>query len=148
MKPDPEAVLGHLAGLMLQTIAPQAQPAYLAGTIGMAGILLASLAQEWDRAADRLVEENRAIRDLFRQAEAIALDGPLAGELRALAGGEEEDLRVSTLEAANTGLRAALIALHAAVETGNDAASRALNAAIWAELSASTRRRALANAPF
>ncbi len=82
------------------------------------------------------------------QAEAIALDGPLAGELRALAGGEEEDLRVSTLEAANTGLRAALIALHAAVETGNDAASRALNAAIWAELSASTRRRALANAPF
>jgi hypothetical protein len=148
MKPDPDAVLGHLAGLMLQTIAPQVQPAYLAGTIGVSGLLLAMLAEEWDRAAQRLVEENRAIRALFRQAEAVAVDGLLAGELRALAGGEDDDLRLSALEAANAGLRAALTRLHAAVEIRAEAAAQALNAAIWTELSASTERRRLASAPF
>jgi len=148
MKPDPQAVLGQLAGLMLQTIAPQVQPAYLAGTIGMSGLLLAMLTQEWDRAAERLVGENRAIRALFRQAEAVALDTGLSEALRALAGGEDDDLRLSALEAANGTLRAALIDLHAAVEARKDARSQALNDAIWAELSLSTTRRAFTGAPF
>ncbi|MDR3512825.1 MAG: hypothetical protein P4L73_14410 [Caulobacteraceae bacterium] len=148
MKPDPDAVLGYLAGLMVQTIAPQVQPQYLAGVIGMSGMLLGMAAQEWDRAADRLVKENRAIRGLFRQAERVGLDADLAQEVRALAGGQDDDLRISALESVNTGLRAALISLHAAVETRTDAASRALNDAIWAELSASTSRRAYTGSPF
>lgn len=148
MKPDPNLVLGHLAGMMLQQVAPQAQPSYLAGTIAMSGMLMGMLAEEWDRAADRLARENRAIRALFRQAERIALDPTLAHDLRALAGGEDDDLRVSALEAANGGLRAALIRLQAAIEDRTDAASRALNDAIWAELSASTQRRALASDMF
>lgn len=148
MKPDPDVVLGYLAGLMAQTIAPQVQPPYLAGAIGMSGMLLGMASQEWDRAADRLVRENRAVRALFRQAERVSLDAGLAQELRALAGGDDDDLRVSALESANTALRAALIRLQAAVETGLDAASRALNDAIWAELSASTRRRAFASDVF
>jgi hypothetical protein len=148
MKPDPDAVLGYLAGMMVQSIAPQVQPAYLAGAIGMSGMLLGMLVEEWDRAADRLARENRAIRTLFRQAERVSLDQDLAQELRALAGGEDDDLRVSALESANTGLRAALIRLQAAIEDQAEATARALNDAIWAELSASTRRRALASDMF
>lgn len=142
MKPDPDVVLGYLAGLMVQTVAPQVQPQYLAGTIGMSGMLLGMAAQEWDRAADRLVRENRAIRALFRQAETVPLEPLLAQELRALAGGDDDDLRVSALEGANTALRAALIRLHAAVEDRAEPAALALADAIWAELSQSTRRRA------
>lgn len=148
MKPDPNLVLGHLAGLMLQQLAPQVQPSYLAGTIGMSGMLMGMMAEEWDRAADRLARENRAIRGLFRQAERISLDAALAQDLRALAGGEDDDLRISALDAANAGLRAGLIRLQAAVEGRTDAASKALNDAIWAELSASTQRRALASDVF
>jgi hypothetical protein len=148
MKPDPKAALAYMTELLLLDVAPRAQPAYLAGTIGMVGTALAVLTEEWDRAASRLVEENRAIRGLFRQAEAVTLDAALAEDLRALAGGEDDDLRVSALDRANDALRAALIRLHVAVEGGADPAARALNKAIWVELSASTERRRQASAPF
>jgi hypothetical protein len=148
MKPDPQLVLGHLAGMLLQEVAPRQQTGYLSGLVGMSGMALAMLTEEWDRAAQRLAEENRAIRVLFRHAETVRLDEALARELRALAGGEDENLRISVLEATNGSLRAALIRLHAAVEIGEDAASRALNAAIWDELRVSTERRRQPSAPF
>lgn len=148
MKPDPHAVLGYLTELLMVSVAPKAQPPYLGGTIAMVGTALAVLTEEWDRAASRLVEENRAMRAIFRRAERVRLDPLLADELRALAGGEDDDLRISALDAANTGLRAALIRLHAAVEPADDEASKALNEAIWAELTASTVRRRQASAPF
>jgi hypothetical protein len=148
MKPDPQAVLGYLTELLMVTVAPNAQPPYLGGTIGMVGTALAVLTEEWDRAASRLVEENRAIRALFRRAERVRLDPFLADELRALAGGEDDDLHISSLDCANTGLRAALIRLHSSVEAAGDDASKALNEAIWAELTASTVRRRQASAPF
>jgi hypothetical protein len=148
MKPDPQAVLAHLTELLLTSIAPQAQPPYLGGTIAMVGAALAVLTEEWDRMAARLVEENRAIRALFRQAERVRLDTGLAGELRALAGGADDDLRISALDASNAVLRAALIRLQIAVEAEPDDAARALNTAIWSELSASTVRRRLTGSPF
>ncbi len=148
MKPDPQAVLGYLTETLLTQIAPKAQPPYLAGTIGMIGTALAVLTEEWDRAASRFVEENRAIRALFRKAETLSLEAGLAGELRALAGGDDEDLRISALDAGNSVLRAALIRLQAAIETRDDAPARGLNDAIWAELSTSTERRKLSGSPF
>jgi hypothetical protein len=148
MKPDAQDVLAYLTEQALTQIAPKVQPPYLAGTIGMIGAALAVLTEEWDRAAHRLVEENRAIRALFRKAESLSLEAGLAGELRALAGGEDDDLHIKALDAANAALRAALIRLQTAVETRDDAASKALNEAIWAELTASTVRRKQASAPF
>jgi capsule polysaccharide export protein KpsE/RkpR len=148
MKPDPQAVLGYLTELLLSQVAPKAQPPYLAGTIGMVGTALAVLTEEWDRAASRLVEENRAIRALLRRAETLSLSAELARDLRALAGGDDEDLRLSALDAGNSELRGALIRLQTAIETRKDAAAEALNAAIWSELVASTERRRLTGAPF
>jgi len=148
MKPDPQAVLGYLTQSLLTEVAPKAQPPYLAGTIGMIGTALAVLTEEWDRAASRFVEENRAIRALFRRAETLSLDAALASELRALAGGDDEDLRISALDAGNGVLRRALIRLQTAIETRDDAASKALNDAIWAELVQSTERRKLTGSPF
>jgi hypothetical protein len=148
MKPDAQDVLAYLTELTLTQVAPKVQPPYLAGTLGMIGTALAVLTEEWDRAAHRLVEENRAIRALFRKAETLSLEAGLAGDLRALAGGEDDDLHIKALNTGNAALRAALIRLQTAVEARDDAASRALNDAIWAELTASTVRRQQASAPF
>jgi hypothetical protein len=122
------------------------QPAYLASAIGMRGGILGLIAEEWDRVASRRVEENRAIRGLFAQAAGLPLAADLAGRLKALAATNDDDLRLSLLEAANTILRAALIELHAAAEATSGA--EALNNAIWRELAASTERRRLSVGSF
>jgi hypothetical protein len=148
MKPDEQLVLGDFAARFAAVIAPQVQPPYLAAAIGMSGAILGLIAEDWDRAAHRRVEENRAIRAIFAQAGGLSLDAALAARLRALARTGDDDLRLSALEAANAILRAALIELHAATEalTGLDA--KAVNAAIWKELAASTERRKLSVGSF
>jgi hypothetical protein len=148
MKPDENLVLADFANRFATVIAPQVQPAYLASAIGMNGGILGLIAEEWDRVASRRVEENRAIRALFREAAGIALEPGLGARLRDLAGGNDDDLRLSALEAANEALRSALIELHAAVEVMDDAAAKALNDAIWRDLSASTLRRKLSVGSF
>ena len=148
MKPDVDAVLAQTAQVMLQSYAPQATNSYLTSQIAMSAMLLSAAVEEWDRAAQRRVEENRAIRDLFRGASSLGLDAGLAGRLAGLAAADDADLRISALEAGNAALRAALIDLHAAVEGRADPAARALNDAIWRELSASTERRRSAAAGF
>jgi hypothetical protein len=148
MKPDIDDVLIQTTQVMLQSYAPQATNSYLTSQIAMSAMLLSSAVEEWDRAAQRRVEENRAIRGLFRQAAGLGLDPGLAARLAALAEGDDADLRISALEAANMVLRAALIDLQAAVEGRADAGAAALNDAIWSELAASTERRRFAGASF
>jgi hypothetical protein len=148
MKPDENLVLADFAQRFATQIAPQVQPGYLAAALAMSGGILGMIAEDWDRAASRRVEENRAIRALFRQAADMTLEPGLARRLATLAEGNDDDLRLSTLEAGNETLRAALITLHAAVEAMDGAAAGALNDAIWAELSASTERRRLAAGSF
>jgi len=148
MKPDEKLVLADFAARFATVIAPQVQPAYLASAIGMHGGILGLIAEEWDRAASRRVEENRAIRGLFAEAAGLNLDAGLAAQLRDLAAGNDDDLRLSALEAANEALRSTLIALHTAVEAMDGAPAKALNDAIWRELSASTLRRKLSVGSF
>jgi hypothetical protein len=148
MKPDAQAVLAQTAQALMTVHAPQAAAPYYAAQLGMTAINIGMMVEEWERAAQRRVEENAAIRGLFGRAAGLGLEPGLAARLAGLATGAEPDLRISTLEAANTTLRAALIDLQAAVETRADGPAQALNDAIWAELSASTVRRGFAGATF
>lgn len=125
MKPDVPAVLAETAALMVRNAAPDVPPAERAGALGLSAALLGFAAQAWDGAAHNLVQENRAMRALLGEA------------------GSDEDLRLSVLSAENDRLRGALIALHIEVE-GKDPAKEA---AIWAELVASTERRMVAGSP-
>ena len=125
MKPDVPAVLVEMAGLVARNAMPDIPPAERAGALGLTAALLGFAAQAWDGAAHNLVQENRALRKL------LDLEGA------------DEDLRISALSAENARLRAALIAKHAEVE-GKDPA---MEAAIWAELVASTERRMVAGSP-
>ena len=148
MKPDENLVLADFANRFGTEIAPQVQPAYLASAIGMSAGILGMIAEDWDRAASRRVEENRAVRGLFADAAGLALEPGLAARLAALAEGNDDDLRLSALEAGNEALRAALIDLHAAVEGMEGSAAKGLNDAIWRELAASTERRRMSAGSF
>ena len=140
MKPDIPAVLAELAGLVARNAVPDVDPAERAGALSLSAALLAMAAEAWDGAAQRLVEENQALRTLL--SEAGDRVGPNAGLAQAV----DDDLRISTLSAANARLRAALIELHAAVEGDDAPDARALESRIWEELRLSTERRQMSAA--
>lgn len=112
------------------------------------GTLLLFASQEWDSAAERLSQENDALRALFAEGAPAFADAPLGGKLAAAGAESDESLRVSALQAANNTLRGLLIELHAAVEERDDADARVLEEKIWRELVASTDRRMLPGSPF
>jgi hypothetical protein len=126
MNPPVPAVLAELAALMLKNAMPGAPEPERASDLSLSAMLLGIAAEVWDRQAELLVEENRAIRALL-------------GE-----GGTDPGLRLSVLKAENDRLRAALIEAHAAAEAAGDGPRAD---AIWAELVAATERRRLSTAP-
>ena len=148
MTPNTRAILMDLAQRMGGLYAPDLKSPYLAGSAGLTAAVLMMAAEEGDRTAHRLAEENRAIRAIFDHAVKSPLPAELVERLRNLAKGDESDLRISALQAVNDALRDALTDLHAFVEGQSSDAAAAINTAIWSELSASTQRRAFASASF
>jgi hypothetical protein len=146
MTPDPRAVLIDFAGRLGVSVIPDLKTPFLVGSVSLMAAALGMMAEDFDNMAARLVDENRAIRGLFGQALALSPPAELASQLAPLAKTGDDDLRISSLQAANNLLRAALVDLHAWAETQTGA--KALNDAIWAELSRSTERRRLSTAPF
>ena len=140
MKPDIPAVLAELAGLVARNAVPGVDPAERAGALGLSAALLGMAAEAWDGTAQRLVEENRAIRTL------LAAAGDRAGRNAWLAEGDDDDLRISALSAGNARLRAALIDLHATVEADASPLARTIETQIWEELRRSTERRRMSGA--
>lgn len=135
MKPSIPAAVANLAALLRDDIAPNLT-GFRAGNAAMSAAMLDMVAEEWDRAASRLVAENATLR-------ALLVRGSVTGDL-----GDDSDLRVSALEAGNENLRALLTGLHAAVEERSDAEAKSLDDAIWNALRASVENRRIASANF
>lgn len=148
MKPDLQVALQKLSQTLLTQIAPAVGVDYLQRNTALAAIMLQVVAEEWDRAAARRVEENAAMRKLFGEARAVVADASLGQLLAEEAAGADAILRIAALDAANKRLRALLIDLHAHVETLATPEARRVEDAIWAELRRSTERRAILLAPF
>ena len=141
MKPDPLLVLETVSMKLILEVVPQLPTSYAQQALSGSATILAAAREELDRAAGRRIEENRALRRLFAEARSVVTDGDLAARLADAAAGEEENLLVSGLDRTNRALRALLIRLHEHVESLRGDAARRLEAAIWAELRASTERR-------
>jgi hypothetical protein len=141
MKPDIPLVLDDLARKLRETILPDLT-GFQANTVGMTAAMLDMIAEAWDGAADRLVQENAALAALLDQGSDLTGDAAL----RTAAQEQPEDLKISTLMRINDARRRALIDLQARIESDDSAA--ALNTAIWDELRASTERRRVALANF
>ncbi len=146
MTPDVPKVLNALIGSLAMGVGPEVQTPFAQQTVGLGAALLFFLAQDFDRAASRLVEENAAMLELLSRARVVLSDPVLQDrivELEKRTPGS--DLHVSALQRENDDLKRALIDVHAAVETlpGDEAAT--LNQAIWDELRDSTKRRHIEN---
>jgi len=144
MRPDVPLVLNGIAGTLATQVLPEVRTPYGQQTVGLASQLCFMIAQEFDRAAARLVEEDAAILALFERSLPLLEEGPLRERIQqALGTVPGEDLRVSALQAENDRLRGLLTSLHAAVEAIESPEGEKLNELIWDELRESTRRRHL-----
>ena len=148
MRPAPQRVLEQTVQGMAAELAPTLEPRYRQATVGMWASLLVAVREEFDRAAARRVDENRAIRTLFAQGAPLVSDAALADRLRDAAAGVDADLAIPALDAGNRALRALLIELHAHVEESASPGASALAEAIWRELALSTQRRKLSLGAF
>ena len=149
MKPDVPVALQKLSMTLLVEIAPQVGVEYLQRNSALAAIMLQMAAEEFDRAAARLVEENGALRALFGDAAPGITDGALRDAARG--GGARQPTPTST--SPRSSARIAICArssieLHAHVEERTDSVSKRIEAAIWGELRRSTERRTFPLAPF
>jgi hypothetical protein len=121
MKPTPELVLNLSFAKVAMEMGPALPAGYGQGSAMLTGVLLLMVAQEFDRAADIRVKENRAMRSLFAHA-AESVGGDLAKRLRAAADGRDGDLSVAVLDRVNGELKTLLIELHAQAERTGDVA--------------------------
>lgn len=122
MTPQVPMVLTELSALAMRNAAADVPEGERLNALTLSAMLLAVAAEVWDGAAEHLVQENRALAALLDDTPA------------------ETSLRLSVLRTENARLRRLLIAAHVAAEAAGDTAREA---AIWAELIASTERRRL-----
>jgi len=148
MRPGVVVVFQQMAQDLFVRVLPAIGPSYEQGTVGMIASMLAIVSEEWDRAASRRIEENHRLRDLFRDSARAVHDPALKRRLLELAETRDHDFSISALEKNNCALRAALIELHAHVESQSGADARNVEDAIWNELLKSTERRRLSTAAF
>ncbi|WP_322797336.1 hypothetical protein [Tepidiforma sp.] len=147
MNPPVPRVLQGVAANLLTEVMREIRTPFGQQLVGIAAVLNLMAAEEFERAADRLVEENRIVRKLLADGLALLGEAAPAGMRDALGAPPAASLRISDLQRENDLLRAGLIELHAAVEATPGDAARALESRIWDELIESTRRRHFASRP-
>lgn len=119
MKPSPELVLNHAFAKIAMEMGPALPPGYGQGSATTTGVLLLMVAQEFNRAAAIRKAENDAMRSLFAELS-TRIPKPLSDTLRMAAGGQDQDLSVSTLDATNAALKKVLVELHAVADATKD----------------------------
>ncbi|GIW41832.1 MAG: hypothetical protein KatS3mg076_2409 [Candidatus Binatia bacterium] len=143
MTPDVPTVLAGLSHTFLFELAPELRSPHAQQSARLGAILLLMVAQEFDRAAERLTEENRAVEELLREGRRLPLEPSLCEEIEATLRGFASSLRVSDLRRRNRELRGVLLRLHEAVELLEGSEAREVEEKIWEELRRSVERRRL-----
>jgi len=143
MRPNTEDLLRGLQASLLTYVLPEVQTPYARTELMITYALLGIAANEADGAAQRLVDDNAAMRELARRAaEALPADASaLAAELRSLAGETDASLRLSNLSAANERLRDAIGRLGVLLEGRDEPPLRELRAAVIERLRAEAESR-------
>ena len=140
MRPDLSRALQGVAMTMISKVIPEVQTPFGQQEVGLAAQLAFWASEESERGADNLVNETRATRELLQAGLPLAGDSTREVE-SALATPAAPNLRLSTLQAENDGVRKGLVTLQAALEANSSPEAKVLNERIWAELIESTRRR-------
>jgi hypothetical protein len=148
VKPEVSRFLEVVSEALLAEMVPNIAPAYRQASLMTTGVMIGLVRDEFERAAERRVVENRQLRRIFQEAVPVVRDQVLSGRLEAAAAGQDTSFLISDLERSNAELRGLLIDLHAHVEEQATPEARCLEAQIWRELVASTERRRVAIALF
>jgi hypothetical protein len=138
MKPEGDQILGLSAQWLGANVVPNLGASYLQGTTGLTNILLALVAQEYERGADIRATENAELRALFAELAPGIDDAMLRAKLDAAAATRDDSLKISVLNAANAELRRLLIALQIRCEQSG---AQAAEKRIWAVLQTMAERR-------
>jgi hypothetical protein len=148
VKPDVDLVLRVVAAKLVNEVAPAIGDAYVRSNLEVAAALLLVAAEDYDRAAEMRVEENRALRALFADRGPGVEEAALRARLLAVAQTVDANVRVSDLERSNAELRALVIELHAHADARSDAWAIETRAAVWRELTSGVARRAIGFYPL
>jgi hypothetical protein len=148
VKPEVSRFLEVASEALLAEMVPNIAPAYRQASLMTTGVMIGLVRDEFERAAERRVVENRELRRIFQEAVSIVQDQELSDRLASAAAGQEKSFLISELERNNAELRGLLIELHAHVEGQATPEALRLEAQIWRELVASTERRRVAIALF
>ena len=122
-------ILDRLGRKLVTEVAPKLEGDYSGGHAAMSGLMSVMAGEAWDGAADRLVNEINAIRELIEAAG------------KEVAVPRSESFKVSDLRAERDELAGYLIALQMSLEAREDEEAKALNAKIWAHLTATAMAR-------
>jgi hypothetical protein len=141
--PEPNQALQIIMGTLMMDVAPNMRDDYRQANVNLMAFAMMLVAQEYDRAAEVRVTENREMRALFTRAAEVVEDVDLRARLTDAAGESDGDLRISRLTATNNELRGLLIELHAAIEERKTPRALELARAIWSFLRSTTERRAI-----
>lgn len=136
MRPNGQEVLRGVQSALATYILPEVQTAYARTELMAMLALLGIAAEEWDGAAQRLVDDNAALRALARRAAGTIDSAAGATELRAVAEQGDASVRISELSSGNAALRDALSRLAPLLEASDATAMRELRAALIEHLRA------------
>jgi len=143
MKPDVQTVMLKSFERMMTDIAPHLTAEYAMGSAAVIGLMMFQTATEFERAAEIRVQENTALRGIFKDALDVVSDDTLKARLREASGSVDQSLAISVLDQANDDLTALLIKLQDHIEQTGGAAARQLEAQIWDELARAADARRL-----
>ena len=142
--PPGDHILKTVSATLATELLPNIESDHERLALAFSVFLMGAVAEEFDRAAHRRIEENQALRTIFSKALPVVEDQNLKNRLEKAVDRTEYDYRVAALDKLNCDLQEMLIDLHTHVETleGDDA--RAIENAIWRELEEWTKRREFA----
>lgn len=141
MRPHADHILRNLSAKLAMEYVPKMEAEKDRYGLAISAVLMGAISEEFDRAAHRRIEENRALRKIFSESLAVVEDEELKGRMKEAAGRTEDDFRISALDQLNCELQETLIALHTHVESLEGEDARNMEEAIWQELEQWTKRR-------
>jgi hypothetical protein len=141
MKPDTDFMLRAIAAELGSRIYPDVETSYGKANLEQIIQILVALAEDFDTAASRRIEENQQIRGLFEEALNSVGDDDLKMRLEKAVNETETDFRISALDTINQNLFSLLKELHEHVETLEGDEEHKLERAIWQVLQMKIMRR-------
>ena len=144
MRPQADQILRTTATTLITQYLPGIKKDHEKTELALSALLMMVVAEEFDRAAHRRIEENHALRRIFAASTFVIKDDDLRKRVEEASEREEDSHHISALDKCNCEMQEVLIELHTHIEALEGEGARNINEAIWTELENWTKRREFA----